>query len=232
MSPSARNDFLSKIQEVCKHNFLIQSVTPEKEKQIAYGNFHDLLKPNAKFIYSKQTAEDFKGVISQLIIKLKLDSEKSTNYLRAYLESPGFVRLVYKIARLFVVRNSHIWLVGPPKTSARELVQLACLVYPSTILFEPEVRIMHDIVKFRSSFKSAMLLTVLHDRDVVFLYDSNHWDDQTYVDYMSIYMTLFDKDSIEIFDQQLWNDLVEAQRKLIAKQGIFLINLRFNNFLI
>jgi len=62
---------------------------------------------------------------------------------------------------------------------------------------------MHDVVKFRSSFKSALILTVRQDRDVVFIYDSNHLDDQVYIDYMSIYMTLFDNDSIEIFDQQL-----------------------------
>ena len=220
MFPSARNEFLTKIQEVWKHNFLIQSVTPEKEKTIAYGNFHDLQKPGAKFIYSKQTTEDFKGIVSQLITKLKLDSEKSTNYLRAYLESPGFIRLVYKISRLFVVRNSHILLIGPPRASARELIQLAWLVYPSTILFEPEVRIMHDVVAFRNSFKSAMIITVRQDRDVVFFYDSNHQDDCVYIDYIGLYMTLFDNDSIEIFDQSFWSELIEAQRELMSEQGI------------
>lgn len=53
---------------------------------------------------------------------------------------------------------------------------------------------MHDIVKFRSSFKSALLMAVRHDRDVIFLYDSNHLDDPIYLDYLSVYMTLFDHD--------------------------------------
>lgn len=127
-------------------------------------------------MYSKHLSDEFKGLAAQLIKKLKLDSEKSKNYLHAYLEAPGVIGVVYKIARLFVVRNSHICLVGLPRAGGREYLQLACLVYPNTVLYEPAVRITGDIVAFRKAFKSAMLLAVRFDKDVVFYYDVNHLD--------------------------------------------------------
>jgi len=51
MFPTIKNDFLLKIQEVCKHNFLIPNISPSKIKSIIYGNFHELKKHSSDFVY-------------------------------------------------------------------------------------------------------------------------------------------------------------------------------------
>ena len=133
--------------------------------------------------------------------KLKLDAEKSCGYLQAYLESPGILRHVYKISRLIVIKNTHILLVGPPRACGREILQLSTLIYPETVLFEPEVKIQNDIISFKNSFRDAMLQVIETDKDILFLYDTNHLDDPVYVDYIYNYIDLFERDSIEIFDK-------------------------------
>ena len=60
---------------------------------------------------------------------------------QAYLGAPGVLRHVYKISRLIVIKNSHLLLVGPPRACGREIVQLSTLIYPDTILYEPDVKI-------------------------------------------------------------------------------------------
>jgi hypothetical protein len=122
--------------------------------------------------------------------------------LKAYLQVPGFIRHVYRLARLIVTKNSHIIMVGLPRMCGRELLQLATLVYPGTILHEPEVKMSRDIIAFKKDFKAALLLTIRSNENVMFLYDTNHTDDPVYVDYLANYIRLFDKDSIEMFDKE------------------------------
>jgi hypothetical protein len=93
-------------------------------------------------------------------------------------------------------------MVGLPRMCGRELLQLATLVYPGTILHEPEVKMSRDIIAFKKDFKAAMLLTIRANENVMFLYDTNHTDDPVYVDYLANYIRLFDKDSIEMFDKE------------------------------
>lgn len=213
MFPSIKNEFLLKVQEVCKHNFLIPNVTPNKIRSIAYGNFHELHKQPSSFVYSKYNSSEFKSIASQLTRRLKLDSENAKGYLQAYIESPGVLSIVYKIARLLLVKNSHICLVGPPRMHAREYLQLACLVYPDTDLFEPEVKPNNDIVAFKNSFKSAILKTVRQNKDMVFHFDKSHINDQVYLDCISNYINMFDRDSIDMFDQELCDKLIQAQKE-------------------
>ena len=59
-----------------------------------------------------------------------------------------------------------------------------------------------DIIGFKKSFKTALLLSVSTNKDIVFLYDTNHLEDQVYLDYMANFINLFDRDSIEVFDQE------------------------------
>lgn len=128
------------------------------------------------------------------INKLKLDTDKSCGYLKAFLDTPGVIRNVYKIARLIVLKSSHLCIVGYPRMSGREILQLATLVFPDTELYEPEVKLANDIMGFKDSFKKAILRSVSENKDIVFLYDTNHLDDQLYIDYMANFINLFDKD--------------------------------------
>jgi hypothetical protein len=77
MFPSIRNEFLTRVQEVCKHNFLIPTITPEKIESLAYGNFHEIHKQPSSFVYKKYTKDNFKEMASQLNKSLKLESDKS-----------------------------------------------------------------------------------------------------------------------------------------------------------
>ena len=100
MLPSARHEFLNTVQEVCKHNFLISSITPTRIKSLAYGNFHEMHKAGVQFTYSKHTADEFKTISNQLIKQFKLDSEQSKGHcLHAYLSCPRVLRMVYKLAK-------------------------------------------------------------------------------------------------------------------------------------
>ena len=47
-----------------------------------------------------------------------------------------------------------------------------------------------------------MLKAVLSDKDILFFYDTNHIDDPVYIDYIYNYLSLFDRDSIEMFDKE------------------------------
>jgi hypothetical protein len=219
MFPSVKNDFLLKIQEVWKHNFLIPSISPTKIKSITYGNFHELHKQPSSFVYSKHVSSEFKQLAAQINKKLKLDTEKSCGYLKAFLETPGVIRKMYKIARLLVLKNSHLCIVGSPRANGREILQLATLVYPDTKLWEPEVKLANDIMGFKDAFKNALLGWISENKDVVFLYDTNHLDDQLYVDYMANFINLFDKDWIEIFDQEFSEQLIETQKKYMDEES-------------
>jgi len=77
-------------------------------------------KQPSSFVYSKHESSEFKAIAAQINKKLKLDSEKSCGYLQALLEAPGVLRIVYKIARLIVLKSSHLILVGPPRANYRE----------------------------------------------------------------------------------------------------------------
>lgn len=77
MFPTVKNNFLHKIQEVCKHNFLIPSISPSKIKSLVYGNFHEFKKQPSSFVYKKYSSEDFKGMAKDLTKRLKLNTEKS-----------------------------------------------------------------------------------------------------------------------------------------------------------
>ena len=77
MFPTTKNDFLLKIQEVCKHNFLIPSISPSKIKSFVYGNFHELHKQPSSFVYKKYSTGEFKGMAKEISKGLKLDTEKS-----------------------------------------------------------------------------------------------------------------------------------------------------------
>ena len=98
MSSQNREGFLNKIQEVCKHNFLIPDITAEKINNLCYGNSHDLYKQPSKFIYSKNKPEDFSEIISQIKKKFKADMKHRNiivnNFLEAFLEIPGSLRLI------------------------------------------------------------------------------------------------------------------------------------------
>ena len=218
MFPSVKNEFMLKVQEVWKHNFLIPNISPPLIKSLVYGNFHELQKQPSSFVYKKYSSEEFKSMAKELSKGLKLDSEKSWGYLQAYLESPGVLRHVYKISRLLVTKNSHIILVGPPRACGREILQLATLIYPDTFLYEPEVKISDDIIGFKESFRSAMIQAVKTDKDIVFYYDTNHIDDPVYVNYMSNFMKLFDRDSIETFDREFCDQLISAQKEYMELQ--------------
>ena len=88
-----------------------------------------MYKQPSKFIYSKNKPEDFDEIISQIKKKFKADMKHKNivvnNFLEAFLEIPGSLRLIYKIARLIKARNSHIMLVAPPGSGKREYLQLA-----------------------------------------------------------------------------------------------------------
>ena len=107
---------------------------------------------------------------AQINKKLKLDTEKSCGYLKAFLETPGVIRNVYKISRLIVLKNSHLCLVGSPRMNGREVLQLATLVFPDTELFEPEVKLANNIMEFKDAFKNAILRSISDNKDIVFLY--------------------------------------------------------------
>lgn len=209
-SPSIRTDFHNKIQEVCKHNFLIPDITADKIGNLSYGNFHDLHKIPSKFVYSKNKPEEFKEIVAKIKKKFKSEMKGKkaprNNYLEAFLDIPGSVRFIYKIARLIESSNSHILLIAPPGTGGREYLQLACLVNSTNtndcILYEPNVRISNDVVEFRSCFRKSMLLCIKSRSDLIFYIDDNHIDDILYFDYIANFLTLFDNDSIEMFDYE------------------------------
>ena len=72
----------------------------------------------------------------------------------------------------------------------------------NTVLFEPNVRINNDVIAFRNSFRKSMVLCVKTKNDVVFSIDDNHIDDIIYLDYIANFLSLFDSDSIELFDYE------------------------------
>lgn len=91
-------------------------------------------------------------------------------------------------------------------------------MYPDTELLEPEVKLANDIMAFKKSFKSAMLKSVSQNKDIIFLYDSNHVHDQLYVDFLANFINMFDRDSIEVFDKEFCHDLVAAQKESMENQ--------------
>lgn len=222
MNPQLRNEFLTRIQEVCKHNFLVSDVTADKINELCYGNFHELYKQPSNFVYTKNKPEDFPEIINQIKKKFKADLKSKNliinSYLEVFLEIPGALRQIYKIARLIKAKNSHICLIGPPGAGTREYLQLACLISSTNnqtaILFEPNVRYSVDVIKFRNDFRKAMVLAVKTKNEVSFLIDDTHIDDIIYFDYVANFLTLFDNDSIELFDHEFCQELIKTQRQV------------------
>jgi hypothetical protein len=73
-------------------------------------------------VYKKYSQEEFKSMAGQIAKSFKAQAESFGGssqivytHLQAYLETPGVLRQVYKISRLFVMKNSHLLLIGPTK---------------------------------------------------------------------------------------------------------------------
>jgi hypothetical protein len=141
------------------------------------------------------------------------------NYLEAFLDAPNALHIILKIGRLLKAKNSHILLMSQAGMGKREYLQLSTILfYQKCTIFEPNIRMCNDIMRFKHIFKTAMLETIRNDETTVFFMDDNHLSDICYMDYVYNYLHLFENDAIEIFDEEFSSQLINTQKEAYEKK--------------